>query len=257
MISSLGGRSVSGSRSRTRFTMRMLLSSVVVCGLGFAAVSWCFREVGRSRWYARGSACRGNLHYIGMALRNYHETYGSFPPAYTVNKNGKPLCSWRVLLTASDPSSSHIYNSYNFNEPWNGPNNRKLAVLRPTFYSCKNDSAQQSDSLCTSYVAIVGPGATLQGGEPFKMADPQCRQNQIILIAEVADSGINWMEPRDLDVSRMSFLLNDPSRPSISSRDSGGPGVLFADGQVDRLDPSITRDALKTMTTFTGGGAVR
>ena len=50
------------------------------------------------------------------------------------------------------------------------------------------------------------------------------------MVVESANSAINWMEPRDLEWDRMSFRLNDPSRPSISSNhDSGsypGPHVV-------------------------------
>lgn len=47
---------------------------------------------------ARRVMCKDNLHQIGIALHNYHEQHGSFPPAYTTDQNGKPLHSWRVLL---------------------------------------------------------------------------------------------------------------------------------------------------------------
>lgn len=250
-------RNIFGPHSRARFTVRGLLSVVLVCALTCASAAWWFREVGRSRWHARASACRGNLYFIGLALRNYHEIYGSFPPAYSADKEGKPLCSWRVMLLAADPATIHIYKSYNLNEPWDGPNNRKLAPLRPSFYSCENDPTQDSTSLSTSYLALIGPGLPFRGGEPIKTDDLQGDLNQHILIAEVANSGINWMEPRDLDVGGLSSLLNLPSRPNISSNDPGGPGVIFADGRVNRLGSAITRDALKTMTKSAGGGGPR
>jgi len=37
---------------------------------------------------------------IGLALHNYHGTHRSFPPAYTIDKDGKPGLSWRVLILA-------------------------------------------------------------------------------------------------------------------------------------------------------------
>jgi hypothetical protein len=239
-----------------RFTTRKLLFVVLIFGLVYGTVGWCFREGARARWKARGSDCRSNLHYIGMALRNYHEIYRSFPRAYTVDKNGKPSCSWRVLLLAADPAYSHIYNAYNFDDTWDGPSNRRLASQVPSLYSCPNDLAQQGASLFTSYVAVVGPGTAFEGNMSIETAEVQHGRNQTILIAEVANSGINWMEPRDLDVRRMSFLLNDPALPSISSRDPGGPGVICNDGRVDRLDSGMTRDALKAMSIIAGGETI-
>ena len=60
------------------------------------------------------------------------------------------------------------------------------------------------------------------------------------------------MEPRDLDASLMSFTLNDPTRPSISSNDPGGPGIVFADGTKDRLTWGVTPAALKALVIFGG-----
>lgn len=46
----------------------------------------------------RRSPCKRNLKQIGLALHNYHEAQGSFPPAYIADSNGNPLLSWRVLI---------------------------------------------------------------------------------------------------------------------------------------------------------------
>ena len=35
---------------------------------------------------------------LGLALLAYERAYGSFPPAYVADANGKPLYSWRVLI---------------------------------------------------------------------------------------------------------------------------------------------------------------
>src|SRR5262245_463902 len=37
-----------------------------------------------------------NLKLIGLALHNYHDAMGAFPGAAMLDKNGKPLLSWRV-----------------------------------------------------------------------------------------------------------------------------------------------------------------
>ncbi|MCL2624375.1 MAG: hypothetical protein FWD31_11995, partial [Planctomycetaceae bacterium] len=39
-----------------------------------------------------------NVALINNALERYCEENGTYPPAYTVDNNGRPLHSWRVLI---------------------------------------------------------------------------------------------------------------------------------------------------------------
>jgi hypothetical protein len=78
-----------------------------------------------------------------------------------------------------------------------------------------------------------------------------------ILLAEISNSDIHWMEPRDLRADEMSFTINDPTRPSISSPHSRGPAVVFADSiRAYRIDRSLRPETLKALTTIAGGEPV-
>src|SRR5438034_4458712 len=41
---------------------------------------------------------RNNLRQLGIAMHEYHDVHGRFPPAAVYSKDGRPLYSWRVLL---------------------------------------------------------------------------------------------------------------------------------------------------------------
>jgi hypothetical protein len=84
---------------------------------------------------SRRSACRSNLKNIALALHNYHEDHGSYPPAYIADENGRPMHSWRILLLPYIERGD-LYKQYRFDEPWDGPNNRKLASQMPGLYRC-------------------------------------------------------------------------------------------------------------------------
>ena len=61
-----------------------------------------------------------------MAVANYHDTYGRFPAAYVADRDGRPMHSWRVLILPLLEQRT-TYDAYDFAEPWDGPNNRRLA----------------------------------------------------------------------------------------------------------------------------------
>ncbi len=42
--------------------------------------------------------CTKNLRQLSLALHNYHDRHGHFPPPYVADANGKPMHSWRVLI---------------------------------------------------------------------------------------------------------------------------------------------------------------
>ena len=101
---------------------------------------------------ARRSQCTCNLCQIKLALHNYHETYGTLPPAYIVDANGKPMHSWRMLIMPFLEQSG-IFNQYDFSEPWNGPNNIKLLDSMPSNLACP--SRLDKPIKLTSYVVIT------------------------------------------------------------------------------------------------------
>ena len=76
-----------------------------------------------------------NLKEIQLALLNYESAKGSLPPAYIADATAKPMHSWRVLILPYLGEMA-LYNKYNFNEPWNGPNNSKLAAQVPDVFRC-------------------------------------------------------------------------------------------------------------------------
>ena len=159
----------------------------------------CAREA------ARRMQCMNNLKQIGLALHNYHQTYKCFPPAYVADKNSKPMHSWRVLILPFMECEA-LYKQYDFNEPWNGPNNKKLLENRPKGYVCPSDEeVRKEGATCTSYVAVVGPNAAWRSEKPQSLEGTDlCEKASItIMVVETVGAGINWTEPRDLPLDSL------------------------------------------------------
>ena len=206
-------------------------------------------SVQSAREAARRISCNNQMKEIALALHNYHQVNGCFPPAYVADKNGRPMHSWRVLILPYldyDP----LYKAYNFNEPWDGPNNKKLLAARPRVYACPSDEhARMQGATETSYVAVVGANAAWAGEKTRRFDDFHGAMSSTIMVVEVADAGINWSEPKDLSLDALEAAGERPSTLTVSSkhgtrndffytyRYDSGSNVTLADGSVRYIPP--------------------
>jgi len=151
------------------------------------------------------NSSKKRLFYIALALSNYHEVYGSYPPQRIEDKNGVPLHSWRVLLLPYfGPKELELYMRYDFGEPWNGSHNRQLESEIPWVYRMPSSDAQ---STVTPMVAVSGDGTVWQGAEP--VSPYPTAEDEKISVIEKVNSDIQWMEPRDISISTFASSTGD------------------------------------------------
>src|SRR5262249_30142494 len=85
----------------------------------------------------QGAASRtrsaNNLKQIGLAMHNYHDVNGAFPPAAVCDKTGKPMLSWRVLILPYIEQDA-LYKEFKLDEPWDSEHNKKLLAKMPKVY---------------------------------------------------------------------------------------------------------------------------
>jgi len=229
----------------------LVLGVLLICG---GLLSWAIRGIRRAR---RDFGCVATLPYIGLAMQTYREQHGSFPPAYSAGKDGRPMHSWRVLLLPY-MEADQLYEEYSFDEPWNSPNNLALAHNVPvgmlefhSTYRCPADS--EADELHATYLMLVGPGAFSDGSHGRKREEITDGSSNTIMIAERSQSGIHWMEPRDLNVPQMSYRINDPAGYGIRSAHPGLANAVFADGHTDSISENIDPEILKALITIDAG----
>jgi len=187
--------------------------------------------------------CEQNLHQIAIALHNYVDNYQCFPPAHISDSSGRPMHSWRVLLLPF-LDQRELYDRYDFGEPWDGPHNAQLAQEYPTLeiFRCPQDTGSG-----TSYAAIVGPHTAWPLDRSCSFQDMTDGTAQTLLVVEVYDSGIHWMEPRDLDAEQMAPRINTRGQLGISSGHEGLACVVFVDGHGETLSEALPAETLQLL----------
>jgi prepilin-type processing-associated H-X9-DG protein len=236
---------------RNRSPGRMGCVIAVCLGIGLVIVLLLVPAFQRSSIPSRRTICLNNMHQLSMALMNYQYAFGSFPPACTYDKDGKPMHSWRVLLLPF-LEQGDIYAKYDFNQPWNSPHNWKLIErVSPSIFRCPSTKGDPGE---TNYLAVVGDETAWPTGKGISADSIKDGASQTILLVEVANSGIHWAEPRDLPFAQALQGVNPPhSKLSISGGHSGGVIVTFCDGHLEFLPNSTSVNLLRALLTRNGG----
>jgi len=227
----------------------LILGGAVVALLlcGGVLLALLLPAVQQAREAARRAQCANNLRQIGLALHNYHDVYGTFPPAVTYSADGKPMHSWRVLLLPFLDQQA-MYAQYNFAEPWDSPANSVVTSrIVPTF-ACPSHPNGSSGGH-TPYVALVGPQAAFHPNKGMAIKDMRDGPSRTIMVVEARNSGIHWAEPRD-------FSVGSPVTPGVTGMSSWHAGVfaaLFGDGSVRLLLDGMSPADLEGLSTIDGG----
>lgn len=137
---------------------------------------------------------------LTLALDNYYNNHGQFPPLVWRSTKDGPAHSWRVtLLPYLDQQA--VFDEYDSSQPWNSQTNLRLArgFTRGTPANFISPLAEECIWGATNYIGVSQvtkqwPAVTNYYARRTHMIT---RNNECFIIVEVPDSDINWMEPRD------------------------------------------------------------
>ncbi len=221
-----------------------LVEALVVVAILAVLVLFLLPNVRRSGESARRSQCKSNLKQICIALHNYHDAYGVFPPANTADANGQPLHSWRTLILPF-LDQQQLFDSIDLSKPWNDPANAEAYSTHVAIYACPSASIPADHTTC---LALVGPQCALQSDQPRRITDIEDGTANTIMVVDVAEANaVHWMYPTD---SANQFFLNFTDDTELSH--ARGVHVAFADGAVRFLSGQVTTETRRALTTVAG-----
>ena len=194
--------------------------------------------------YARDRAkSSNNLKQIALAFHNHHDAFGTCPQDI-VDKDGKPLLSWRVAILPFI-EQNQLNEEFKLDEPWNSDNNKKLLEKMPKTFAPVRGKAEKG---MTFYQSFAGDGAVM-GTKKVRFADITDGTSNTIAVIEAGEA-VEWTKPSDIAYDAKKPL------PKLGGLFDGDFNVAFCDGSVRFLKKGIKEETLKQFITIGGGEVV-
>ncbi len=184
-----------------------------------------------------------NMKHISVAMLNYESVYQSFPPA-TIEKDGKPLLSWRVAILPYLGQRA-LFGQFHLDEPWDSPHNVEVAKKMPPIFQSPDSPSEGK----TRVMLFTGRGAAFDGGKQIRMMDIRDGTSATLLCVEAGpEKAVPWTKPEDLPF--------DPENPLAALGKVSPQGFIaaFFDGSVQQLN--VDNQTLKALITPDGGERV-
>ena len=196
--------------------------------------------------------CLHRMQMLALAMHNYHDVHASFPPAYTVDAEGRPLHSWRVLLLPFLEQTA-VFDMIRHDEPWDSDYNRQFHGRVMDVFECPNNPMVGG----SAYSAVVGPGTIFEiRDKALSMGDISDGTSNTIMFVERAVPLKCWMDPTQeitLDEAKKGINV---SPNGIGSAHPGGAMIAVCDGSVRWFEDSTDPGTLEALLIRNDGRAV-
>jgi prepilin-type processing-associated H-X9-DG protein len=245
------------------------------------------RGVDRARQDALKAQCAGDLTVLSIALLQYAETYGTFPPGTVANPSLPPnrRLSWVTEVWNYVDSGAVL--TIDPTKGWQEPPNWPIPFMAKTgttfvgmtpadtmhFVICNKDPARSGrrPPFPLGYVGIAGLGpdaATLRAGHHragvfgydrvTKLADIRDGTSRTMMLAETGVGHAPWSaggptSVRGVDPATRPYLGR--GRP-FGGYHPGGANVAMADGSVRFVRESVDPRVFEALATIAGGEAL-
>ncbi len=236
---------------------RQTLPGINVGASGPIAVALLLPAVQSARESARRMQGANNLKQQLLAMHNFHDVYNGFPAAYSTNKDGKPLLSWRVQILPFIEQKP-LYDEFHHDEPWDSEHNKKLLAKMPQVFRSPNSTARPG---MTTYLGVGGKQGVLAAPPDAKddapnngarMADITDGTSNTIMIVEASDAvAVEWTKPVEWVPDE-----KDPLKGLKDARPNGFNAAL-ADGSVRFISNNIDLEMLRRLFMRDDGNPIQ
>jgi hypothetical protein len=183
---------------------------------------------------------RDNLRRITLAMLIYARAHGTLPPAYTVDADGNPLQSWRVLLLPY-LGAQELYGKLHLDAPWDSAHNRRFHDQAPAIYQCPSAKLAPGQ---TTYSVVVGEKTAFQAAQGKSLDD----LGMILMLVVEREQSVCWMDPTSELVEAIACKGINRHKEGvigIGSLHPGGVNVGFRDGGVEFIRATIALPLLQ------------
>lgn len=212
--------------------------------------------VSAAREAAQRTQSANNMKQILLAMHNYHDVHRGFPSSYSVDKDGKPLLSWRVHILPYIEGQA-LYDQFHLDEPWDSEHNLKLLDQMPMVFALPGGDPTTGK---TPYQGvsiddgILGPpkeGELRKAQNAVGRSLDQVRDgssNTIAVVETNIANSVEWTKPADFEGVEMQPLAR------LLGNWNGGFQVGFADGSVQFIPEGIRIETLIGLFKMSDGG---
>jgi prepilin-type processing-associated H-X9-DG protein len=197
--------------------------------------------------------CANKMRQMVITILNYLDVYEKFPPAFSVDDNGKPLHSWRVMLLPF-LGEVKLYESIRLNEPWDSEHNKQFHNKMPNAFKCPTCKIgnTQSDTVFCMVTGKEAFGKTDGKGITFRNIKDGA-SNTVCIVER--KTPVCWMSPEDVTFENAIKGVNK-SPEGIGSDHDRGTNVAFIDGSIQFLPQDTKPEIIKALLTTEGGEVI-